>query len=142
VPLASRANFAIIRDTRIIDLLVRLRSRNSLSTVHPGVANFSIITLAPGLPGLHSAGGDAILPVMNERVKKLSEEIRKLSAEERADLLDELVILVHSEPDAEIDKAWVEEANRRWEAYLRGEVQTVPAEEVFAKLGTKRGKAR
>jgi hypothetical protein len=79
---------------------------------------------------------------MNERVKKLSEEIRKLSAEERADLLDELVILVHSEPDLEVEKAWADEANHRWEAFLRGEVKTVPAEEAFAKLATKRGNAR
>lgn len=46
---------------------------------------------------------------MNERVKRLTEEIRKLSPEERADLVDEL-ILAYSEPDSGIDKAWAAEA--------------------------------
>ena len=79
---------------------------------------------------------------MNERVKKLSEEIRKLSSEEQADLIDELIVLTHREPDPEIRKAWAEEAERRWQAYLKREVKTIPAEEVFAKLGEKRGKPR
>ena len=42
---------------------------------------------------------------MNERVKKLSEEIRKLSPEEQADLMDELLVLTHRDPDPEIEKA-------------------------------------
>ena len=36
---------------------------------------------------------------MNERVKKLSEEIRKLTPEEQADLMDELLVLTYREPD-------------------------------------------
>jgi putative addiction module component (TIGR02574 family) len=79
---------------------------------------------------------------MNERVKKLSEEIRKLTPEEQADLMDELLVLTHREPDPAIEKAWAGEAKRRWQAYLRGEVKTIPAEEVFAKVGKKRGKTR
>jgi len=47
---------------------------------------------------------------MNERVKKLTEEIRKLPPEEQADLIDELIVLTYREPDAEPDKAWAEEA--------------------------------
>ena len=42
---------------------------------------------------------------MNERVKKLSEEIRKLSPDEQADLMDELLVLTYREPDPEIEKA-------------------------------------
>jgi putative addiction module component (TIGR02574 family) len=79
---------------------------------------------------------------MNERVKKLSEEIRKLSPEEQADLMDELLVLTHREPDLDIEKAWAEEAKRRWRDYLDGKTKTVPAEEVFAKLGKRHGKAR
>lgn len=77
---------------------------------------------------------------MNERVKKLSEEIRKLSPEEQAELMDELAILTHREPDPEIDKAWLDEAKRRWQAYLRGEVKTIPSEEAFARVGKKGGR--
>ena len=86
-------------------------------------------------------GGRAIVFAMNERVKKLSEEIRKLTPAEQADLMDELLVLTHREPDPEIEKAWAEEAERRWQAYLRGEVKTIPSEKVFARVGKKRGKA-
>jgi hypothetical protein len=56
---------------------------------------------------------------MNERVKKLSEEIRRLSPNEQADLMDELLVLTYREPDPEIEKAWAEEAKRRLAAYQR-----------------------
>ncbi len=74
---------------------------------------------------------------MNERVKRLTEEIRKLTPEEQADLMDELLVLTHREPDPEIEKAWAEEAERRWRAFKRGETRAIPADEVFARLGKK-----
>jgi hypothetical protein len=57
---------------------------------------------------------------MNERVKKLAEEISKLLPEEQADLMDELLVLTHRPPDPEIDKEWFEKATRRWERYKSG----------------------
>ena len=57
---------------------------------------------------------------MNERVKRLTEEIRKLPPEEQADLIDELLVLTYREPDPEIDKAWAEEAERRLQRYKAG----------------------
>jgi len=57
---------------------------------------------------------------MNERVKRLTEEIRKLPPEEQADLIDELLVLTYREPDPEIDKAWAEEAERRFQRYKAG----------------------
>jgi hypothetical protein len=57
---------------------------------------------------------------MNERVKRLTEEIRKLPPEEQADLIDELLVLTYREPDPEIDKAWAEEAERRLQRYRSG----------------------
>jgi putative addiction module component (TIGR02574 family) len=71
---------------------------------------------------------------MNERVKRLTEEIRKLPPEEQADLIDELLILTYREPDPEIDKAWAEEAQRRLAAFRRGETVAIPLEEVMARL--------
>ena len=46
---------------------------------------------------------------MNERVKKLSEEIRKLSPEEQADLMDELLVLTYREPDPRSRRHWARE---------------------------------
>lgn len=71
---------------------------------------------------------------MNERLKRLTEEIRKLPPEEQADLIDELLVLTYREPDPEIDKAWAEEAERRLAAYRRGETKSIPYEEVMARL--------
>jgi putative addiction module component (TIGR02574 family) len=71
---------------------------------------------------------------MNERVKRLSEEIRKLSPEEQADLMDELLVLTHREPDPEIEKELIEEVERRIDAYDRGETKAIPIEEAMATL--------
>jgi putative addiction module component (TIGR02574 family) len=74
---------------------------------------------------------------MNERVKKLSEEIRKLSPDEQADLMDELLVLTHREPDPEIDKALIEEVERRIDAYDRGETKGIAIEDAMAHLRAK-----
>lgn len=68
---------------------------------------------------------------MNERVKKLTEEIRKLSPDERAELMDELLVLAYREPDLERDKAWAEEIDRRIDTVERGEAQLVDARELL-----------
>jgi len=70
---------------------------------------------------------------MNERVKRLSEEIRKLSPEEQADLLDEIVDRLDNAIEPEFDQAFLEEIKRRVAAYDRGEVETRDAREVLRK---------
>ena len=71
---------------------------------------------------------------MNERVRQISDEIRKLSADEQADLLDELLVRLQRQPDPEIEKAWAAEAERRLAAHERGETQSEPLEDVLARL--------
>jgi Putative addiction module component len=70
---------------------------------------------------------------MNERVKKLTEAIRKLSPAEQAELLAILLDLNSGEPDPEIEKAWAEEAGRRIDAVERGEAKTVDARRALRK---------
>jgi hypothetical protein len=70
---------------------------------------------------------------MNERVRKLTEEIRKLTPEEQADLMDELLVLIYDQPLPRSDKAWAEEIDRRIGAVERGEVVTVDAREALSK---------
>jgi putative addiction module component (TIGR02574 family) len=69
---------------------------------------------------------------MNDRIKSLSIEARKLTADERFELVDDILASVH-EPDPSIDAAWAREAKDRLEAWRRGELGSRPAEEVFAK---------
>lgn len=57
----------------------------------------------------------------------------KLDPAERFELVDQIL---HSldRPDPEIDRIWLEEAERRLAAYRAGKVQGIPAEEIFGKL--------
>jgi putative addiction module component (TIGR02574 family) len=54
----------------------------------------------------------------------------KLDPAERFDLVDQVL---HSldKPDPEIDRLWLEEAERRLAAYRAGKVQGIPAEDIF-----------
>ncbi len=79
---------------------------------------------------------------MNERVKRLTEEIRKLSPDEQAELMEILQVLNAGEPDSGIEKAWADEAERRIDAYERGETTAVPLEEVMARLRTRHPRAQ
>ena len=73
---------------------------------------------------------------MNAKTKALSEEARKLRAEERIALIEDLQRSL--DPiDPEIDRAWAEEARDRLDAYRRGEIEAITLEEVIASL-TKR----
>jgi putative addiction module component (TIGR02574 family) len=66
---------------------------------------------------------------MNERVKKLSEEIRRLAPDEQAEL-----VLAIRDPDPNVEQAWAAEAERRLDAWERGETDAVPAEDVIDRL--------
>lgn len=57
----------------------------------------------------------------------------KLEPAERFELVDQLL---HSldRPDPEIDRIWLEEAERRLAAYRAGKIQGIPAEEIFGPL--------
>jgi putative addiction module component (TIGR02574 family) len=79
---------------------------------------------------------------MNTRVKALVDEARKLTAEERADLLARLTnaFAIKDDDDGadgtpeEIEAAWLEEVERRIERADRGETTAIPHEDVMAKL--------
>lgn len=58
-----------------------------------------------------------------------------LSREEKEALVRTLIEDLDSSPDGPVDeiaRLWAEEARRRFDEYLRGEVQAIPAEEVMA----------
>ena len=69
---------------------------------------------------------------MTESVKELERQARQLSVEERAQLAELLLESLHEGPIAEIEGAWAVEIRERVAAFERGELQTYPAEEVFA----------
>jgi putative addiction module component (TIGR02574 family) len=71
--------------------------------------------------------------MMNEKVKALSQEARKLAPAERAALIDELIASL-DRPDASLDAVWAREAEDRLAAYDRGEMATHTIPEVVTKL--------
>ena len=76
---------------------------------------------------------------MNQRVKALVEDIRKLTADERLELMAELSSVIDDDEPAdgtpeEIEAAWMEEVERRIAARERGEGKTYSSDEVVAAM--------
>jgi putative addiction module component (TIGR02574 family) len=69
---------------------------------------------------------------MPDTLKELEEQVRALTAEERARLAEVLLESLQDAPIAEIEAAWDAEIEQRIAAYDRGELQTFSAEDVFA----------
>jgi putative addiction module component (TIGR02574 family) len=70
---------------------------------------------------------------MHDPVADLVKRGRSLPTEERERLVDQLLESLNEPAAAELDAAWESEIQRRLDAYDRGDVQAVDAEEVFAK---------
>ncbi len=71
---------------------------------------------------------------MSQTVKDILEKIKSLSPIERIELIDGIYQTFSSETDHEVEKAWVEESERRLSDYRKGVVKTVSAEEVFERI--------
>jgi putative addiction module component (TIGR02574 family) len=57
-----------------------------------------------------------------------------LSADDRIELIRILIADLDSPPDADVERAWLEEARRRHREVVEGRVQPVPGEQVFETL--------
>ena len=65
--------------------------------------------------------------------KELIEEVVSLPVEERAIIADSILRSLNP-PESEIDRKWVQVAQRRLAELRANEVQPVPGEHVFAKV--------
>jgi len=71
---------------------------------------------------------------MARDLKKLFREAFDLPESERATLAGLLIESLEQAPDPDVEEAWAVEAERRWREIESGSVQTIPWEEVRAKL--------
>lgn len=71
---------------------------------------------------------------MATELRQLFREALELTDNDRATLAGLLIESLESEPDPDVEKAWAEEAERRWREIESGQVKTIPWEEVKAKL--------
>jgi putative addiction module component (TIGR02574 family) len=69
---------------------------------------------------------------MNARVKNLELEARKLTVDDRFELVEHILASIDV-VDPGIDDAWAKEAQDRLAAWRAGELKSRPAADVFAK---------
>jgi putative addiction module component (TIGR02574 family) len=68
---------------------------------------------------------------MPPSLKQMEEQARALSPDDRAKLAQSILESLHT-PIAEVEAAWAAEIERRVAAFDRGELESYPAEDVFA----------
>lgn len=56
-----------------------------------------------------------------------------LSLEARAELVGRLLLSIDNPPESEVERLWLDEAERRLNSFRCGESRTTPASEVFKK---------
>ncbi|MGH9932906.1 MAG: addiction module protein [Pyrinomonadaceae bacterium] len=77
---------------------------------------------------------------MSASSEQVLKEALALPLQERAELLETLLRTFQSPPDPRLDELWAREAEDRLDAYERGQLKTVPAQEVFDRIRQRRAK--
>jgi putative addiction module component (TIGR02574 family) len=75
---------------------------------------------------------------MARQLKDIAAEALELPLTARAELASQLLDSLEEISEEESDALWAEEAERRYAAYKSGEIKAVPADEVFARLRSRR----
>ena len=65
--------------------------------------------------------------------EQATKEAMKLNIEEKAELAQRLLASLDDAPASEIEKLWLEEAERRLREFREGKTKGIPVEEVFRK---------
>ena len=71
---------------------------------------------------------------MSTAVAEIEAKIRSLSREDKTELIRTLIAELDGPRDASVERAWLEEAQRRHQEIVEGQVQPVPGDQVFANL--------
>jgi len=68
--------------------------------------------------------------------EELENEVLKLPVDRRAELVRALILSLDAdqESDPEIQQAWIEAAERRYQDYVDGKTKPVPGEEAFRRV--------
>lgn len=68
---------------------------------------------------------------MSINFKELEKEIRALGSREKAALARTLIEDLDATLDQDAEQLWIEEAQRRYNAYLSGELEAIPGKEAM-----------
>lgn len=74
---------------------------------------------------------------MSTEGSRILNEVLALPLDERAELVDRILESLGETPDKERLERWAVETESRLDAIDRGELETIPGEEVWARLGQK-----
>ncbi len=77
---------------------------------------------------------------MSANSEQILQEALALSPQDRAEVLERLLASFQTPPDPSFDQLWAKEAEDRLDAYDRGELSAVPADEVLARIERQRTK--
>ena len=75
---------------------------------------------------------------MARALADIEKEIRELASGEQVQLLRALLEELDGPADADVERAWLAEVQRRSRELDEGKIQTVPGDEVFARLRSDR----
>jgi putative addiction module component (TIGR02574 family) len=70
---------------------------------------------------------------MSTLFDELEKQARRLTPHEKASLARILIEELDPSSDGDVERLWTEESQRRYEAYLRGELKAVSGEEVMSR---------
>jgi putative addiction module component (TIGR02574 family) len=68
---------------------------------------------------------------MSRQGDQILEEVLSLPPTERAELADRLLTSLDSDAQRKIDESWAAEVEERLEALDRGEIEAIPATDIF-----------
>ena len=74
---------------------------------------------------------------MTNKSQVVLEEALKLTANERAEVVERLIASLDEAPDIDVEQAWQEEIQNRLEQIERGEVDLIDSDTVMAELRKK-----
>ncbi len=70
---------------------------------------------------------------MSTLLQDLQRQTRALTPREKATLARSLIEELDPAFDAEVEELWIAESQRRYEAFLNGELEALPGDEVMAR---------
>ena len=73
---------------------------------------------------------------MSKKLEEIIKVTKDLSLEERAELAGTLLLSLDEPSESEVERLWLQEAERRLQAFREGKVKGIPAEEVFRRAIT------
>lgn len=70
---------------------------------------------------------------MSTLFHELEKQARLLTPEEKASLARILIEELDPATDSDVERLWIEESQRRYEAYLRGELKAISGDDVMSR---------